>query len=349
MESSVNPPTSDELLAARDIRKHLPRCEFHHVDVTCDGCEVEPIVGSRFKCSVCPDIDLCEACCRAIMAARISIQNELGSDLPAPSSSGRSKRGSNWIRRVKGDDPKRKWLALMETVPCLHRSHAFEQVRSGPERALVFRGVPAVEVDETDGVDDSCTLASAFLEALPPSKVLCRDLAWLHCVTWPDGSNNYTDAAAERRIGEALDAWERAVERGKITSADVHRIAKTYNLLGGKWMLFPGSGEVDAAWTAVVQAMVAGGGLAGGACDEVKVSTASPSDGKHVMLAYVKDYGDVERVDGVIDALQRALRDAGVSLADSRALFKPDVFSFLNIYSRNGFGLKPTMLARDVR
>ena len=129
----------------------------------------------------------------------------------------------------------------------------------------------------------------------------------------------------------------------------MHRIAKTYNLLGGKWMLFPGSGEVDAAWTAVVQAMVAGGGLAGGACDEVKVSTASPSDGKHVMLAYVKDYGDVERVDGVIDALQRALRDAGVSLADSRALFKPDVFSFLNIYSRNGFGLKPTMLARDVR
>ena len=124
MESSVNPPTSDELLAARDIRKHLPRCEFHHVDVTCDGCEVEPIVGSRFKCSVCPDIDLCEACCRAIMAARISIQNELGTDLPAPSSSGRSKRGSNWIRRVKGDDPKRKWLALMETVPCLHRSHA---------------------------------------------------------------------------------------------------------------------------------------------------------------------------------------------------------------------------------
>jgi len=33
-----------------------------HEGVTCDGCGVIPIVGTRFKCSVCHDYDLCEKC-----------------------------------------------------------------------------------------------------------------------------------------------------------------------------------------------------------------------------------------------------------------------------------------------
>ncbi|KAI3351381.1 hypothetical protein L3Q82_020195, partial [Scortum barcoo] len=32
-----------------------------HPNITCDGCE-GPVVGTRFKCSVCPDYDLCSAC-----------------------------------------------------------------------------------------------------------------------------------------------------------------------------------------------------------------------------------------------------------------------------------------------
>lgn len=32
-----------------------------HPNVTCDGCE-GPIMGTRFKCSVCPDYDLCSSC-----------------------------------------------------------------------------------------------------------------------------------------------------------------------------------------------------------------------------------------------------------------------------------------------
>ncbi|KAM6951948.1 sequestosome-1 isoform 1-T1 [Lycodopsis pacificus] len=32
-----------------------------HRDVTCDGCE-GPVVGTRFKCSVCPNYDLCSSC-----------------------------------------------------------------------------------------------------------------------------------------------------------------------------------------------------------------------------------------------------------------------------------------------
>lgn len=32
-----------------------------HPNVVCDGCE-GPVVGSRFKCAVCPDYDLCSTC-----------------------------------------------------------------------------------------------------------------------------------------------------------------------------------------------------------------------------------------------------------------------------------------------
>jgi hypothetical protein len=35
--------------------------EVHH-GVTCDSCKAYPIIGSRYKCSTCPDYDLCQSC-----------------------------------------------------------------------------------------------------------------------------------------------------------------------------------------------------------------------------------------------------------------------------------------------
>ena len=34
---------------------------IHH-EYICDGCEMSPIIGNRFKCTVCEDFDYCEAC-----------------------------------------------------------------------------------------------------------------------------------------------------------------------------------------------------------------------------------------------------------------------------------------------
>jgi len=41
--------------------KEVPRSDIHH-GVTCDGCEVNPIQGIRYKCTVCRDYDLCSIC-----------------------------------------------------------------------------------------------------------------------------------------------------------------------------------------------------------------------------------------------------------------------------------------------
>ena len=33
-----------------------------HMFVRCDGCNMKPIVGKRYKCGVCPNFDFCEKC-----------------------------------------------------------------------------------------------------------------------------------------------------------------------------------------------------------------------------------------------------------------------------------------------
>ncbi len=330
-----------ELLSAKNIAQQMPQCQVHHLDITCDGCGADPIVGNRYRCMRCSDIDLCETCFRSIVAARISIQEQLGTeDLPAPSTSGR--RGSNWIARVSGADPKKKWLALLETVPCLHRSHSFRHIRSGPERAIVFRMEPRGTCAE-DGQANAAAL-NTFLTRLPPSKVMCSDAGWLHCVR--GDPSFYTDEGTDRRIEMAMESWERLVEKsgGKVTAQNVDVLAKKHKLLSGKWMLFPAHGaEADGVWSGCTRAMLQGHGL--GPCSEIKISTHSPrgTENKHVLLAYVHDYTNGEDVARAAAAIKGAIAGCGVRPGDARLLFKADIYSYLGVYAKNVYGLRPTI------
>ncbi|KAG8004358.1 Sequestosome-1 [Nibea albiflora] len=47
--------------APRGPPPHMAPPPALHPNVTCDGCE-GPVVGTRFKCSVCPNYDLCSSC-----------------------------------------------------------------------------------------------------------------------------------------------------------------------------------------------------------------------------------------------------------------------------------------------
>lgn len=53
-------PVEHTLIKMRVPNVDQPQPVHHRI--ICDGCGVSPIVGSRFKCQVCPDFDLCESC-----------------------------------------------------------------------------------------------------------------------------------------------------------------------------------------------------------------------------------------------------------------------------------------------
>ena len=322
-----------QILSSKDISTELgPHVSIHHVDITCDGCECEPIIGKRVRCTVCEDIDLCDTCTRALLQARIKISQEVGS-LSAPSKAGQ--RRSKWISRIKSEDTRTKWSAMQESVPCLHPSHILELIRSGPERAVVYTCPPEI-------IDHSF---DEFIEKIKPSCTSCEDAAWIHTSL---GNLHYTSADEEHRILSALDVWEKLVESKKnINSSNIDTIANKYGLKHGKWMLFPSCDEVDGIWSALSRTLVR---KELGSCTEIKVSTYSNADRKHVILAYTDDYEDTTDVFDIAHAIQKAVETSGVqhALADTRMLYKPDIYTHLNIYSKNPYHLKPTIYTEKV-
>jgi hypothetical protein len=358
-------PTNDELrfkavedALAGDVSKDFNgHAYIQHIDISCDGCDIEPIVGKRFKCRVCEDRDLCENCMRALISARVKMAAEVGTDMKAPPPDG--SRPKHWISKLKSDDERVKWGALLQAVPCLHPTHVFTKMDWGPERAVVLT-LPSLSTplhpgkEETSQVSLRSKLATQFLSTFPPSGSSCTDVAWI-IVDFPhkppsDATTpGATTSVLEKDIDAALEDWEKIISKNrKPTKEDIGTIAKRHKILPGKWLLFPKTPEeANAAWASIVTA-AALGNLTG--CTQVKISPTNPNERGYVICAYTDDYLNEIEVTAAAEALRAALRgnrnDGGrcsFTFNDSRLLYKADVYTYLGIYSKNEWGLKPTI------
>jgi len=62
LPSPLSPPVPPVVVSLPvDISRHLEKPVVHR-NVCCDGCEMFPLVGDRYKCATCRDFDLCSAC-----------------------------------------------------------------------------------------------------------------------------------------------------------------------------------------------------------------------------------------------------------------------------------------------
>jgi len=361
--TSLSQPADDELhfkevedALAGDVSKHFNgHAYIQHIDISCDGCEIEPIVGKRFKCRVCEDRDLCENCMRALISARVKMAADAGTAMKAPPPNG--SRPKHWISKLKSDDERVKWGALLQAVPCLHPTHVFTRMDCGPERAVVLT-LPSLSTPLNPGTEETSLslrskLATHFLSTFPPSGSSCTDVAWI-IVDFPQKVPNAatsvtpgaTTSVLEKDIEAALEDWEKIILKRKPTQEDISTIAKRHKILPGKWLLFPKTPEeANAAWASIVDA-AALGNLTG--CTQVKISPTNPNERGYVICAYTDDYLNEEEVMAAAEALRAALRGSGgdrciSTYNDSRLLYKADVYTYLGIYSKNEWSLKPTI------
>merc|ERR1712094_154598 len=101
----------------------------------------------------------------------------------------------------------------------------------------------------------------------------------------------------------------------------------------GIFLLMPWTGgEVDSAWSTVAKAMARGelGHVA-------KVSTQPDGSGKHVVCIYCHDFSDCSDMQRIAQRLVEL--GLGTMLQPG---FKPDLFTYLGIYSGNRWGLPAT-------
>ena len=127
--------------------------------------------------------------------------------------------------------------------------------------------------------------------------------------------------------------WQKLQRNGQTISKQVvTNLASKYHFTWGKWLFFVTAGEaVDNVWRKVAKAVYNGTIPSVSA----KVSPTSPGKRSHLICVYNEDFTDREEV----MACERGLRSLDLPY---NMHYKPDIFTDLNIYSSNAWGLKPT-------
>jgi len=92
---------SDRHPATHPLVKHKQVAQVLHRGIICDGCNKGPIVGDRYKCTVCPDFDLCSTC-EDVDDEKIHSQDHPMMKLRIPQQLRQGRRGGHGCRRGFG-------------------------------------------------------------------------------------------------------------------------------------------------------------------------------------------------------------------------------------------------------
>lgn len=151
-----------------------------HEGVTCDGCQTKPIVGTRYKCSVCPDFDLCAACEAkgAHYAAHPLVKIRLARGAAAPPAVGGAQGSQPWRPRCRRFGP--SGFGGFAPHGAVHGFRNFMRAHCGQRPGQEPRGAPSTTAASPAGPKAGAkqpALHATFVESLsvPDGTVISED------------------------------------------------------------------------------------------------------------------------------------------------------------------------------
>lgn len=145
-----------------------------HKSVICDGCNVGPIVGVRFKCAVCPNFDLCGKCEAAgfqngVHDAAHPLIKLVNASTPCGRMAGATEfmRGQRWRRRIEAY--KQRMLAEHAKRVAEAQAHAQAMATAAAAKPAPAEAAPASSAPTEEQVPD---------EALRPAVIDVEELKY---------------------------------------------------------------------------------------------------------------------------------------------------------------------------
>lgn len=173
------------------------------------------------------------------------------------------------------------------------------------------------------------TFAEFHAENLP-SQTTISNAHWISAANeQPGGNTEIGENESSPNLRELELEWKRILKSGtKITTDTLDDLARRRNNRVGKWLVYCKTENVDAVWKDIAMATIRNElGIL------TKVATRDPERAVHVICVYTKNYLDEEDVMRV----REKLRQMG---HEGRLYYKPDLWTYLNIYANNPWKLR---------
>ncbi|KAL4779817.1 hypothetical protein BJX76DRAFT_361429 [Aspergillus varians] len=138
----------------------------------------------------------------------------------------------------------------------------------------------------------------------------------------------------DRQGGSAIELARKVKPLERELEKHIFMLARETNCVTGKWMMFITADRVDSYWRAVADATMKGHlGIA------AKVATNDGEGRTRLLAVYTRDYEDREDVKRVL----RKLVELNLVKRGGRPIYyKRDALTYLDIMSKNRYGLKAT-------